>query len=89
MTLKGQIQGHSDFKALYLTKVAFSWSSSSVTIFRFTVDGLDPTPKLFLTLYYYEILSSVYVDVDLNKHAYIPVHTRSRVRSYVTIKHYR
>ena len=52
-------------------QVASGWSSSSVTIFRFTVNSLDPTPKLFITLYYYEIVSSVYVDVDLNKHTYM------------------
>ncbi len=34
------------------------------------MDGLDPTPKIFITLYYYEIVSNVYVDVDLNKHTY-------------------
>ncbi len=51
-------------------QVASGLSSSSVTIFRFTVDGLDPTPKLFITLYFYEIVSSVYVDMDLNKQTY-------------------
>ena len=58
-------------------QVASGWSSSSVTVFRFTVDGVDPTPRLFITLYYYEIASSVYVDVDLNKHTYR--HTRYQV----------
>ncbi len=37
------------------------------------MDGLDPMPKLFITLHYYEIVSSVYVDMDLNKHTYIPL----------------
>ncbi len=52
-------------------QVASGGSSSSVIISRFTVDGLDPTAKLFIILHYYEIVSSLYVDMDLNKHTYI------------------
>ncbi len=56
-----------------LYQVASGCSSFSVTISRCTVDGIDPTPKLFIILYYYEIVSSVlYMDMNLNKHAYIP-----------------
>ncbi len=43
-------------------QVASGWSSSSVTISRFTVDPLDPMPKLFIILYYYTVLGNCCVN---------------------------